>query len=96
MTIHTDTFPLVVQQAANNPAFSLDINILNGKPFVYLCNKEEHSHLSAIFDITLLFTESQLRSLAKDGKRRIKINLIDNSTFKHLLERLAPRDSVLL
>lgn len=96
MTIHTDTFPLVVQQAANNPSFVLDISILNGRGIVHLCNKDAPHHLSARIDITQLFTEGQIRNLAKDGSKIVKINLIDTVTFKHLLERLALRDPVIL
>lgn len=95
MTIHTDTFPLVCQHAANNPHLAMHVQIKNGNLRAEMFNLTEDAVKAARLDVSCLFTEKQLAHLSR-LPQPVKINLVDNRTFKHLLERLHPGEGVML
>ncbi len=88
MTIHTDTFPLVCQQAANNPTLSIIVTVRDNRYCAHasrFSGKPDEVRL----DVTALFTERELAKLAT-RPQPIKLNVLSSFTFKHLLERLHP------
>jgi hypothetical protein len=60
---------------------------------VYLENSKDNLSLEAI-DISSLIPPSKILILA-EMVQPVKIQLIDNNTFKHILERLTPATRVL-
>lgn len=94
MTIHTNTFPLQLQHAANTPSLLLTVSVVHGKYSAYLYRKDKPEHKDHV-NCTALFTESQLSRIVY-MPQPIRINLIDNDSFKHMLDCLSPKDPILL
>lgn len=95
MTIHTDTFPAVCSVAAANPSYGLIRRIEEGKPRVYLT--QSLYVLAVGFDplVTPAFLmPSSLYTKMKEDA--VKINIIANEDFKHLLERLEPTQRIVI
>lgn len=94
MTIHTDTFPLVCQHIANSPQLTLSAKVIDNKIHIFLHGS--HGPTFEGVDITQCLPASGIRETILTKELPIKINLIDNATFKHILERLAPKQPVLI
>ncbi len=90
MTIHTNTFPLVLQQAANTPTLSLMCTVREGKQVVLLFSGEQPG-----IDITSVLPLSAILKLAM-LPQPVKINLVSNRDFKHMLECITPREPILV
>lgn len=92
MSIATDTFPLVCIHAANNPHLALRVKVENNK---YVAELLSFTTIESSVVITEVFTSKQLERLHR-LPQPVKINLVDNNTFKHLLDRLCPSEGIML
>lgn len=98
MTIHTNTFPLVLQQAANTPCLYIELRKESGVLMPYLCRTQSlGAPCEEGFGVNIagLLTSNQIAKLAL-LPQPVKINLIDNASFKHMLECISPREPVLV
>ena len=93
MTIHTDTFPTTVAFAAGSPSLFLYRGTCEGEPCIFLSNIKDGSEITGV-DITSLIPNP--RALYAKLEEPQKVNLIDNKSFKHLLERLETKNVIAL
>ena len=93
MTIHTDTFPATVSFAANSPQLFLYRGTLEGEPCIFLSDLKSGNSVTGV-DVTSLFLNP--RAIYAKLEEPMKVNLIDNKSFKHLLERLETKNILVL